>query len=292
MDKIICCTLNDFPVRFYIALTTKTVETMNTIHQTTPTAAAAAGRTLTAALLMGAMLKNQDDILTVTIKGDGEIKRIIATANNNGEAKCEILNPATGIYSTENHKLDVSRIVGKGTLTVIKDIGLKQPYMGQVELVSGEIAEDFAYYFAKSEQTPSIVSLGVFVRKDYSVIAAGGFIIQLMPDCPEEMIEYLEKKTCGIKPVTSMLLDGFDETDIAREIFADYAFHVTKKIDASYKCNCSEEKIIKVLLALGKEELEDILAQGEDIELRCHFCNTLYKVTLEKIEQLLRGFDE
>ncbi len=292
MDKIICCTLTDHPVRFYIAVTTQAVEKMNELHQTTPTAAAAAGRVLTGTALMGAMLKYDDNLLTVTVKGDGEIKRITATADRNGNIKCEILNPATGIYLNEKGKLDVRRVVGSGSLSVIKDIGLKQPYVGQVELPSGEIAEDFAYYFAKSEQTPSIVSLGVFVLKDYSVAAAGGFIVQLMPDCGDEMISYLENKSAQIKSVTQMLLEGYDELKIAEEIFGGMPYEITRSIEVNYICNCSEEKIIKVLTALGKEELEDIIAEGKSIELRCHFCNTLYTMPIEKIQEILRGTNE
>ncbi len=286
-DEIICGTLKEYPVRFYIATTTETVQTMNRIHDTTPVAAAAAGRILTAAAIMGAMMKNEQDFLTVTVKGDGEIGRVTATANAASEVKCEILNPHTGVYFNEKGKLDVGKIVGSGTLCVIRDIGLKQPYVGQVELVSGEIAEDIAYYYVKSEQIPSVVALGVFVRKDLTVVASGGYFIQLMPGCDESIITYLEEKAASLPSVTSMMLEGCDAAEIANRIFCDYEYEVMKTNQVRYVCNCSESKIEKMLMALGREELQSIIDDGETIEVLCHFCNKKYLVTVEQIRELM-----
>ncbi len=286
-DRMISCTLKDYPVRFVIATTTQTVQKMNEIHHTTPTAAAAAGRVLTGTALMGSMLKNDEDILTVTVKGSGDIGRITATADRFGQVKCEILNPESGVYTKSNGKLDVQRVVGQGTLTVIKDIGMRRASVGEVDLISGEIAEDFAYYFAKSEQTPSIVALGVFVRRDLSVAAAGGYIIQLMPDCPEEMIDFLEQKAQSIRSITDMLLDGYDEHMIAREIFDHYQYEIKNINAVKYVCNCSAYKIQKVLLSLGRNELQDIVNSGKDIEVVCHFCNKKYNVTIAEIEKMI-----
>ncbi|MFA0816183.1 MAG: Hsp33 family molecular chaperone HslO [Anaerofustis sp.] len=288
-DQMIMGTLRDYPVRFYIAVTTEAVQTMNAIHETTPVAAAAAGRVLTAAGLMGAMMKNKEDLLTLTVKGDGEIGRITAVANNAAEVKCEILHSRTGVYFNEKRKLDVARVVGNGTLSVIRDIGLKQSYVGQVELISGEIAEDVAYYFAKSEQTPSMVALGVFVRKDLRVVAAGGYIIQLMPDCDEEMISFLESKAAALPSVTSMILDGYDAEGIAKMVFGEYEYELLGQIEPVYHCSCSEERIDKMLLALGEEELTAILEEGEEIEVVCHFCNTKYLVGIPRIRALLES---
>ena len=288
-DRMISCTLKDYPVRFVIAITTQTVQKMNKIHHTTPTAAAAAGRTLTGTALMGSMLKNDEDLLTVTVKGNGDIGRITATADRFGQVKCEILNPESGVYTKDNGKLDVQKVVGQGTLTVIKDIGMRHPSMGEVDLISGEIAEDFAYYFAKSEQIPSIVALGVFVRRDLSIAAAGGYMIQLMPDCSEEMIDFLEQKAQSIRSITDMLLDGYDEDTIAHEIFDHYAYDVKKTTPIQYVCNCSLDKIHKVLLSLGHNELEDIISSGRDIEIVCHFCNKKYNVTIGEIKELIES---
>ena len=292
-DRIISYALTDLPVRFLIAVTTQTVETMNQIHETTPTAAAAAGRTLTATVMMGSLMKNDTDVITSIVKGDGPIGRITATADNAGHVKCEILHPYTEVLIKEGGKLDVGKVVGNGTLTVIRDIGLKQPYVGQIELISGEIAEDFTYYFAKSEQTPSVVSLGVFVGSGFHVTHAGGFLIQLMPGCPEEVTDYLEKRAPLLPSFTQMLQKGYDEDDIAREIFGTvYPFHKTGELPVEYRCDCSREKIEKTLLALGKQELADIVEDGEPIEVVCHFCNKKYNVTIDEITALLEASGE
>ena len=288
-DRMISCTLKNYPVRFVIATTTQIVQKMNEIHRTTPTAAAAAGRVLTGAALMGSMLKNDEDILTVTVKGSGDIGRVTATADRFGQVKCEILNSKSGVYTKDNGKLDVQKVVGQGTLTVIKDIGMRHPSMGEVDLISGEIAEDFAYYFAKSEQTPSIVALGVFVRRDLSIAAAGGYIIQLMPNCPEEMIDFLEHKAKSVRSITDMLLDGYDEHMIAREIFDLHEYEVKNTSPVKYVCNCSLDKIYKVLLSLGHNELQDIISSGKDIEIVCHFCNKKYNVTIGEIKELIES---
>ncbi len=287
MDRIVSFSLTDYPVRLYIAFSTDTVGQMNRLHGTTPTAAAMAGRTITATALMGSMLKNDTDVLTVTINCTGEIQRVVATANNSGKVKCDILNPKTEVLSKYPGKLDVAGIVGEGTLTVVKDLGMKSPYVGQVDLVSGEIAQDFTYYFATSEQTPSAVSLGVFVGRDLDIISAGGFILQLMPNCPEEAIAVLEENIAKIPTISEMLTAGYDEYKIAESLFGELRYHKLTEIPLEYYCDCNAEKIHKLIIALGKDEIEDIINEGEDIELVCHFCNKKYTVSVEEMKTLL-----
>ena len=285
-DQIKIYTLKDYPVRVYVGITTNMVQEMNLLHDTTPTAAAAAGRTLTATALMASMLKNEKDVITAIVKGDGEIGTITATANNLGEAKCEITNPYTEVSFNEKRKLDVKKVVGKGSLTVIKDTGLSTPYVGKVELVSGEIAEDFTYYFATSEQTPSAVSLGVFVDTDLNVSHAGGFILQLMPDCPDDIIDYIDEKLNDFPTFTSLLQLGLEHKGIMKQIFDNYEYNEIESKDIKYFCDCSEKKIEKVLFALGREELCSIIEENEDIEVVCHFCNKKYNVSIEKLKEL------
>jgi len=289
MDRIVSFSLTDYPVRLYIAFSTETVGEMNRLHGTTPTAAAMAGRTLTATALMGSMLKNDTDVLTVTINCTGEIQRVVATANNSGKVKCDILNPQTEVLSKYPGKLDVAGIVGEGTLTVVKDLGMKSPYVGQVDLVSGEIAQDFTYYFATSEQTPSAVSLGVFVGRDLNIISAGGFILQLMPNCPEEAIVILEENIAKIPTISEMLTNGYDEFMIADALFGELRYHKLTEMPLEYYCDCNEDKIHKLILALGKNEIEDMIEEGKEIELVCHFCNKKYTVDVDTLKELLEA---
>ena len=289
MDKIISFSLTEYPVRLYIAFSTQTVGKMHELHNTTPNAAAMAGRTITATALMGSMLKNDSDILTVTINCNGEIGRVVATAGNSGRVKCDILNPQTNLYHKAPGKLDVAAVVGEGTLTVVKDLGMKNPYIGQVDLVSGEIAQDFTYYFAVSEQTPSAVALGVHVGKDLSIISAGGFILQLMPGCPEEIIDILEKNIANVSTISEMLADGYDEYKIADTVFGKLNYHFLSESPLEYYCDCSDSKIEKMIIALGKDEIGSIIDEGNDIEIVCHFCNTKYIVTVEKLKAILEA---
>ncbi len=286
MDYMIRGTLEKYPVRFSIGRTTDTVEKMNRIHNTTPTAAAAAGRALTAVALMSFMLKNDNDKISAVISGDGEIGRIIATSGIDAKVKCDILNPGIQLMINDKGKLDVARAVGKGSLTVIRDMGLKEPHVGHIELVSSEIGEDFTYYFAVSEQIPSIVSLGVLVSADYKVEQAGGFIVQVMPDCEEEIIAYLEEKAGSIKPVTSLLSAGLDCEGIAKEMFGEYKFKVTEIKKVEYYCDCSKERIEKALIAMGKSELEALIEDQGNAEIKCHFCNKLYEFSRDELERL------
>ena len=242
-----------------------------------------------ATALIGYTMKNDDDIVTTVLNCDGEIGKVTCTANNKGQVKCDIINPKTNIYLNDLGKLDVKRVVGNGTLRVIKDIGLREPYVGETDIVSGEIAQDYTYYFAMSEQTPSVVSLGVLVDKEkFDIRHAGGLIIQLLPGNTEEDIEYLEGKVANLKYMTTLLSEGKTPEDIINDIFSDEEIEITDKQNVQYYCNCSREKIEKVVIALGKKELEDIINQDHKITLKCHFCGKEYTLTEDELKELIK----
>lgn len=273
-------------IRLFAATTTHLVEEAHRIHNTSPTATAALGRTLTISAMMGEMMKNDQDILTLKINGNGPIGMIMAVANNKGEVKGVVNNPEADLPSRGDGKLDVGGIVGdNGTLTVIMDLGLKEPYVGQTSLVSGEIAEDIASYYVISEQTPSVVSLGVLVGKDISCKAAGGFMIQVLPDAKEEDIVRIENALENLEPVSTMIDKGMKPEDVMDKILGEFEMEILEKSDLKYYCNCSREKIESVIISLGRKEIEAIIEEDEQAEVVCHFCNTKYqfgKVDLQK----------
>lgn len=290
MDYMIRGNLKDKNIRFFVISAKNTVEEMRKIHHTTPTATACAGRSLLATCLIGYTMKNEQDLVTTILDCSGEIRKVTVTSNNKGQVKCDVLNPDLNIYINEKGKLDVKKIVGNGTLKVIKDIGLRDAYVGQVDIVSGEIAEDYTYYFAKSEQTPSVVSLGVLVdEKDYNVIQAGGLIIQLLPGASEEDIIYLENKIKTLEYMTTLLQGGKSIEDIINYIFDDAQVEITHKQEVKYTCNCSKEKIEKVVISLGKKELKQIIEEDKGINLKCHFCGKEYYLNEEELNSLIEG---
>lgn len=267
--------------------TTELVEEARKIHQTNPTPTAALGRTLTMAVLMGTMMKNEADKLTIQILGDGPAGQIIAVSNKNGEVKGCIANPMAEAPLKPNGKLNVSAIIGKGQLNVIKDIGLKEPYVGNVPLQTGEIAEDFAYYYAMSEQTASAVALGVLVEKDGSVKKAGGYVLQIMPDTPDEIISLIEQRLKESKSITQMLEEGMTLEEIAKYISDDLATYEVEELHPKYKCDCSRERMEKALISIGKKDIME-LAEDEETELTCQFCNKKYKFSKEEILNLIK----
>lgn len=267
--------------------TTELVEEARKIHQTNPTPTAALGRTLTMAVLMGTMMKNEADKLTIQILGDGPAGQILAVCNKNGEVKGCIANPMAEAPLKPNGKLNVSAIVGKGQLNVIKDIGLKEPYVGNVPLQTGEIAEDFAYYYAMSEQTASAVALGVLVEKDGSVKKAGGYVLQIMPDTPDEIISLIEQRLKESKSITQMLEEGMTLEEIAKYISDDLATYEVEELHPKYKCDCSRERMEKALISIGKKDIME-LAEDEETELTCQFCNKKYKFSKEEILNLIK----
>ena len=266
-DYIIRATAGNGSVRIFAANTKNLVGEAQKRHNTTAVASAALGRTLTAAAMMGAALKNDTDILTVDIRGNGPVGGIIAVADNRSRVKGYVFNPHIDLPKKAMGKLDVGGAVGVGVLTITKDMGLKEPVSGQVELVSGEIAEDITYYFAVSEQTPSSVALGVLVDVDHSIKQAGGYIIQLMPDAGEEMISHLEKFLPTFPAVTTLLEGGNSMEDILNMIFAGHDLVIHEKIYPEFYCNCSREKTKKALLSVEPDELQQIFGQAQYIRL-------------------------
>ena len=266
--------------------TTELVEKARKIHRMNPTPTAALGRTLSMGAMMGANLKGENEKVTIQILGNGNLGSILVVANVKSEVKGYVSNAMAEADSLPNGKLNVGAIVGKGTLNVIKDIGLKEPYIGNVPLQTGEIAEDFAYYYAVSEQVPSAVALGVLVNKDGSVKKAGGYLVQILPDTPEEIITLIEKRLTTVKPITQMLEEGMILEEIAKYITDDLNTRAIEEIVPKWKCDCSKERMEKALLTIGRKELEEL--QKEEItQLECHFCDQKYKFTREEIKKLL-----
>ena len=286
-DYIIKATAGKGSVRAFACLSTKTCEEARKAHNTSPVVSAALGRMLSAGLMMGSMMKNDKDLTTIKIEGSGPMKGVLVTADNKGGVKGYPFNPLVIIPPNSKGKLDVAEAIGVGILTVISDTGLKEPYVGQVELISGEIAEDIAYYYASSEQVPSAVALGVLMNKDNTVKAAGGFIIQLMPGADEEVIEKIEEKIGSIAPVTTLISEGKSPEDILKLILGDLDLEINEKIEAGFRCNCSRERIEKALISIGRKELETMVNENKPIEVGCHFCNKKYNFNVNDIEQIL-----
>lgn len=273
-------------VRAFAAYTKNTVETARQAHNTSPVVTAGLGRLLTAGAMMGSMMKGDRDVLTIKAEGSGPVGHYLVTADSKGNVKGYAANPNVILPANAAGKLDVGGSLGVGLLTVIKDLGLKEPYTGTCELVSGEIAEDLTYYFASSEQTPSSVGLGVLMTKDNTVNVAGGFIIQLMPDATEETISIVEEKISTIKSVTSMLENGLDPEGIINLILGGLDPEILDKMPVRFYCNCSKERVSKALIAIGRKELDNIIEENEPIEVKCHFCNKAYNFTVDELKKL------
>jgi molecular chaperone Hsp33 len=287
MDKLLRATTKNGEIRAFAVNTKELVNVARSYHQTTPVASAALGRLLTAGVMMGSMLKGEQELLTLNIKGDGPIGGVLVTANGAGQVKGYVNNPLVDLPLKVNGKLDVSGAIGVGNLTVIKDLGMKEPYVGQVELVSGEIAEDITYYYASSEQTPSVVALGVLVDTDYSIKQSGGFIIQLLPQAKEETIVQLEKNIQELPSITQMFESGLDEEAILKKVLEGFEVLVHDISSPEYYCNCSRERVEKALITIGKEELDAMIQDGEPIEMNCHFCDKKYRFEMEDLKKLI-----
>lgn len=287
-DKLLIATAKNDEVRIIAATTTELVDEGVKIHGCTPTAAAALGRTLTAGALMGAMMKNDKDSLTIKIDGGGIAKGIIVTAHSNAAVKGYIGNPAAELPPNSKGKLDVGGIVGKnGLVTVIRDLGLREPYVGQVPISTGEIGDDLAYYFTASEQVPSAVGVGVLVNTDLSVKASGGFIIQMMPGHQELTADLIMYRLQEIPSITKMISDGMSAEDILNFIFEGMDLKIIGEMKPKYKCDCSRDRVERALISIGKKDLEEIYNDGKTEEVRCNFCNKAYKFTHDDIGKLL-----
>ncbi|MGL5634495.1 MAG: Hsp33 family molecular chaperone HslO [Sarcina sp.] len=292
MDKLIRATAKDGMIRIIGAQTTALVDKASKVHGCTPTAAAALGRMLTAGVLIGSTLKSDKEVVTLQMNGGGEAKGLTVTAYSDCRVKGFIGNPNVNLpLNAANGKLNVGAAIGKdGILTVIKDQGLKDPYVGQVPIYSGEIAEDIAYYYTVSEQTPSAVALGVLVDTDLSIKAAGGFIIQLMPGADELLGDLLTYRLEEIPPVTTLLSEGKSIVDIIEYIFDGMDLKIfDDTVEPRFECDCSREKVEKALIAIGKKDLQEIYDEGQSEELKCHFCNSSYVFTHDEIGKILEG---
>lgn len=288
MDKLVRGTAKDGMVRVIGAITTDIVNYGTKAHECTPVASAALGRMLTAGVLVGSTLKSEKEKVTLKMDGGGEAKGVTVVADSKGNVKGYIGNPYIDLPLNEKGKLDVSKAIGKnGMLYVIKDLGLKDPYVGQVPITSGEIAEDFTYYFTVSEQTPSAVALGVLVDKDLSIKAAGGFIIQMMPDADELLADILMYRLQEIPPVTQMIAEGKTIEDILQYIFDGMDLKLLQESKPEYKCDCSRDKIEKALISIGEKDLREIYNDNKDEEVVCNFCNKKYSFSHEDIGKML-----
>lgn len=287
-DYIIRATAANDQIRAFAAVTTGMVETAREHHNTSPVATAALGRLLTAGAMMGSMMKGEKDVLTLQIKAGGPLQGITVTADSQGNVKGYVGNPDVCIPANSKGKLDVAGAVGPGFLTVIKDMGLKEPYSGQVMLQTCEIAEDLTYYFATSEQVPSAVGLGVLMNKNNTVRQAGGFIVQLMPFAEEEVISRLEQNVQKINSVTNLLEEGHTPESLLEKVLEGFDVQINEKMDTRFRCNCSKERVAKALISIGRKELNEMIQEGKPIEMNCHFCNTNYNFTVEELKEILR----
>ena len=287
-DYMIRATAANGQIRAFAATTRDLTEYARNAHNTSPVVTAALGRTMTAAVMMGSMLKGDKELLTVKIQGDGPIGSLTVTADSHGHVKGYAQNPVVLIQANSIGKLDVAGAIGKGVLSVIKDIGLKDPYVGQTDLVSGEIAEDLTYYFAVSEQTPSSVGLGVLMNKDNTVRQAGGFIVQLMPFAEESTIAKLEENVQKITSVTNLLEEGHTPESLLDKVLEGFDVEINEKIPTKFYCNCSRERVEKALISIGRKELNEMIQEGKSIEMNCHFCNKNYEFTVEELKEILR----
>ena len=287
-DYIVRAMAANEQIRAFAAVTRDMVETARKAHDTSPVATAALGRLLTGSAMMGAMMKGEKDILTIQVKADGPLQGITVTADSRGNVKGYVGNPRVLIPANVNGKLDVARAVGNGFLQVIKDLGMKEPYSGQVNLQTGEIAEDLTYYFATSEQVPSAVGLGVLMNRENTVRQAGGFIIQLMPFADEATISRLEENIQGIRSVTSLLDEGHTPETLLQTVLDGFDVEISERMDTRFYCNCSKARVEKALISIGAKDLNEMIQEGKPVELNCHFCNTNYSFTVEELKEILR----
>ena len=286
-DYIVRATAADNQIRAFAITSRDMVEKARQIHNTSPVATAALGRSLSAGAMMGAMMKGDQDLLTLQIRGDGPLGGITVTADSKAQVKGYVNEPAVLIPANAKGKLDVSGAIGTGMLQVIRDLGMKEPYVGQTELQTGEIAEDLTYYFANSEQIPSSVGLGVLLNRDNTVCQAGGFIIQLMPYTEDKVIDALEQRLAKVSSVTELLNRGLTPEGILEELLGDLGFTVNDTIPTAFSCNCSKERVEKAIISIGSKEIREMIRDGKPIEVKCHFCNEAYSFNIEELKRIL-----
>ena len=287
-DYIVNAITSNGAIRVVAADTTELCNRAQEIHKMSPTAAAALGRTLTAAAIMGSMLKSSEDSLTIQLNGGGPIGKVVAVGDGNANVKGYVGNPLVDLPLNEKGKLDVGGAIGRdGMLGIVRDLGLKEPYVGQVPLVNGEVAEDLTQYYATSEQLPTAVALGVLVDVDYTIKAAGGFILQVLPGAYDEDIDNVEKTVASLSSVTQMLDEGKTPKDIVEHLLSDYEIEYFDDVPTKYSCDCSRERTDRALISIGKDELTKIIEEDGKAQITCHFCDNVYEYTKEDLEKLL-----
>lgn len=287
-DYIVRVTAANAAIRAFAVTGRELVETARKAHDTSPVVTAALGRLMMGGVMMGAMLKGENDLLTLQVSGDGPIKGMTVTADAKGNVKGYAIEPQVMLPPNAAGKLDVGGAVGSGMLRVIKDMGLKEPYVGQTVLQTGEIAEDLTYYFATSEQVPSCVGLGVLMEKDNTVKQAGGFVIQLMPFTEDEVISKLEENIKKFPSVTSVLDEGKTAEEMLGILLDGLDMEITDTMPAQFYCNCDKKRVEKAIISIGKKDIEEMIAENKDIEVNCHFCNTSYTFSVEELKEMLK----
>lgn len=287
-DYIVRATAAQGQIRAFAITSKNLVEKARVAHNTSPVATAALGRLLTAGAMMGVMMKGEKDLLTLQIKCSGPIGGLTVTADSHANVKGFVEHPEVMLPPNAKGKLDVGGALDLGILSVIKDLGMKEPYVGQTELKTGEIAEDLTYYFASSEQIPSSVGLGVLMDKGNTVRQAGGFIIQLMPFVEDGVVDALEKKLGEIDSVTSYLDRGFTPEQLLEELLGEFELEILEKTETQFYCNCSKERVSKAIASIGRKDLNEMIQDGKPIEVKCHFCNEAYEFTTEDLKEILR----
>lgn len=286
-DYIVRATAANNQIRAFAITSRELVEKARTLHNTSPVATAALGRLLSAGAMMGTMMKGENDILTLQIRGAGALGGITVTADSKARVKGYVNEPMVLLPPNAKGKLDVSGAIGPGMLQIIKDLGLKEPYAGQVELQTGEIAEDLTYYFATSEQIPSSVGLGVLLSKDNTVRQAGGFIIQLMPFTEDKVIDALEAKLSNMTSVTDLLDKGMSPEQILEELLGEFGLVINDTIPTEFYCNCSKERVEKAIVSIGSKDIREMIQDNQPIEVKCHFCNQAYSFDIEDLKRIL-----
>ena len=288
-DQIIRVLAKGAPVKASVITARDMVERARQIHKTLPTATAAMGRALMGCSMMGNQLKEEHGSVTLQIKGNGPLGTITAVSDSEGNARGYVQNPAADPPRKKSGKLDVGAAVGIGALTVIKDIGLKEPYVGTVPLVTGEIAEDLTTYFVESEQIPSACALGVLINTDQSVLCAGGYLIQLLPGAGEEVISSIEAGVARVGSVTEALHSGLDAEGLLRQVLSDFELEIVERQDVEYRCYCSRDRVTRALISMGREEMSAMIREQGKAELTCQFCDKVYRYSREELEELLKG---
>ena len=287
-DYIVRATAANNQIRAFACTTRDLVEEARKAHNTSPVATAALGRLLTAGSMMGSMMKGDKDILTLQIKCSGPIGGLTVTADAKANVKGYVIHPEVMLPPSDKGKLDVGKALDLGVLSVIKDMGLKEPYVGQTHLVSGEIAEDLTYYFATSEQVPSSVALGVLMNKDNTVRRAGGFIIQLLPFADEEVITKLEQKIGEITSITSLLDQDMTPEQILENVLGEFGVEIMDKVETNFYCNCCKERVEKAIVSIGRKDIQEMINDGKPISVNCHFCNRSYEFSIEELKDIIK----